>query len=283
MARSAAIEESNGTASRPSTRSVATRPTATPKVSSSKIQPSRACSRRRSNSSATPGCRPVPPMSRRPGPSVPGEFDPPSDPGAELGRNRGVLEHPGAVEIVEIVQGVGDVVGDVHHRALHRLLQRPDLRVGGQHSAQLGDVQHVGRRTWPNRMPSSPTPPPRGGGVSELGCGSGYSVPGPGVLQHARADRGRQVQTLAVAAVHVEFGQDPEGLRVALEAVGQPEPGPGDPIQDPLAEMTERRVTQVVRAGRGLHHHGITAAQLLRQRRRPVRPATRWRWPGRPR
>ena len=41
MARSAAIDESNGTASSPSTRSVATRPTATPKVSSSKIQPSR--------------------------------------------------------------------------------------------------------------------------------------------------------------------------------------------------------------------------------------------------
>jgi hypothetical protein len=65
--------------------------------------------------------------------------------------------------------------------------------------------------------------------------------------------------------VYVQFGHDPEGLRVALEAVGQPEPGPRDPIQDPFAQMTERRMPEIVGAGRRLHHHRIAATQLFRQ------------------
>ena len=183
IARSAAIEESNGTASRPSTRSVATRPTATPKVSSSKIQPSRARSRRRSCSSATPGCRsaaelptPARPRDHRrlAGPLPAGELVPPPDPGAELGRHRRVLQHPGPVEVVEIVQRVGDVVGDVHHRALHGLPQRSDLRVRGQHLPHLARRPARRRRTWPSPHPPAPLPPPRGGRLTagwDAGCG----------------------------------------------------------------------------------------------------------------
>ena len=48
--------------------------------------------------------------------------------------------------------------------------------------------------------------------------------------------------------MHVQRGQDPEGLGIALEAVGQPEPPPRQPIQDLLTEVAERRVAEVVRA-----------------------------------
>ncbi len=109
-------------------------------------------------------------------------------------------------------------------------------------------------------------PPPRGGGEQPAGMGLRVAQPRPRVLQHGGPDRGGQVQSLAVRAVHVELGHDPEGLRVALETVGQAEPGPGDPVQDPFAEVTERRVAQIVRAGRGLHDDRIAATELFGQR-----------------
>ncbi len=61
--------------------------------------------------------------------------------------------------------------------------------------------------------------------------------------------------------MHLDLGDDPEGLRVALEAVAQPEPLPGQPVQHPLAEVAEGRVTEVVRTGRGLHHDMVETAE----------------------
>ena len=95
--------------------------------------------------------------------------------------------------------------------------------------------------------------------------------PAPRVLEHAGAHRRGQVQPVAVTAVHVEFGQDPERLGVALEPVGQPEPGPRDPIQDPLTQVPERRVTEIVRAGRGLDDNRVAAARARRPARHPDR------------
>jgi hypothetical protein len=84
----------------------------------------------------------------------------------------------------------------------------------------------------------------------------------PRVLEDGGADGGGEVQALVAGAVDLELGQDPERLGVALEPVGEAETFPGEPVERPLAEVPERRVTEVVRAGRRLY---------------PGR-----RWPGRP-
>ena len=60
-------------------------------------------------------------------------------------------------------------------------------------------------------------------------------------------------------------GDDPVRLGVALEAVGQAEPLPGQPVKDPLAEVAERRVSEVVGERRRLHHVGVAAAELVQQ------------------
>ena len=58
---------------------------------------------------------------------------------------------------------------------------------------------------------------------------------------------------------HVERGDDPVGLRVALEPVGEPERLAGEAVEHALADVAERRVTEVVRARRGLHDDGVAA------------------------
>ena len=66
-------------------------------------------------------------------------------------------------------------------------------------------------------------------------------------------------------SVHLQLGEDPEGLRVALETVGQPETLPGQSIQHPLAEMAERRMAKIMGVGRGLHHDMIKTAKITKQ------------------
>ncbi len=56
---------------------------------------------------------------------------------------------------------------------------------------------------------------------------------------------------------HVQRGDDAVGLRVALEPVRESERLAGEPVEDPLADMAERRVPEVVRARRGLHDDGV--------------------------
>ncbi len=65
--------------------------------------------------------------------------------------------------------------------------------------------------------------------------------------------------------MHLELGEDPERLRVALEAVGQPETLPGQAVEHPLAEMPERRMTKIMGVGGGLHHDMIKTAKITKQ------------------
>ena len=96
-----------------------------------------------------------------------------SAPARQLGGHPGLLQHADAVEVLQIVDGVGDVVGGVHHGCLHRLLPRTDRerRPGGDEIVQLGGVRGelgrarggcAGQRTAPARR--------QHGG---RGCGSG--------------------------------------------------------------------------------------------------------------
>ena len=93
-----------------------------------------------------------------------------------------------------------------------------------------------------------------------------------------RPDRGGQVQPGGRRAADLGAGDDPVRLGVALEAVGQAEPLPGQPVQHPLAEVPERRVAEVVRERGRLHHVRVAAAELVQQvavagRRRSSRSA----------
>ena len=65
--------------------------------------------------------------------------------------------------------------------------------------------------------------------------------------------------------MHLQLGEDPEGLRVALEPVGEPEPVPGQPVEHPLAQVTERRMAEVVRVGRGLDDDVVEPAEVAQQ------------------
>ena len=43
------------------------------------------------------------------------------EPGTELARDGGLLQHPSPGEVVEVVHGVGDIVGEVHDGAFDGL------------------------------------------------------------------------------------------------------------------------------------------------------------------
>ena len=279
MARSAIIEPSYGAASTPSTNSSPMIVTASAKVSSSNIQSSLSISRRRSCSSPAPGQRPISTSSRV---AHRGQRPALGHPGPELPGDRRELQHPGAVEVLDVVQRVGDVVGQVHDRALQRLAARRQVgerRQGGQHLVQ---IQRVG-----GELPRARTGQPEAGAPRGLGPARGVRIghhePAPRVLQHGRAAGGGQVQTLVAGPVHLELGQDPEGLRVPLEPVGQPEPVPQQLVEDPLAQVTERRVSEVVRVRGGLDDHVVETAELPQQLRVWRSAAAGPRPPGPPR
>ena len=85
--------------------------------------------------------------------------------------------------------------------------------------------------------------------------------PGPRVLEDGRPHGGGEVESGAARTVQVDRGDDAEALRVALEAVEQPQPLPGEPVQHLLAQVPERRVPEVVGQRRRLDHVGVAAAE----------------------
>ncbi len=199
-----------------------------------------------------------------------GELAAARQPVAQLRGHRRVLQHPDAVEVLEVVDGVGDVVGEIHHRRLHRLLPVLDP-VGERRAALLQLVQLSGVDGELGRA--------RAGGLGRFGgaarghgqCGRVGARPvqaRPRVLQQRRPDRRREVQTAGHRAAHLGGGDDPERLRVALEAVGQPVPVSGDAVEHLLAEVAERRVSEVVAECRGLRHVGVASAELGDERTR---------------
>ncbi len=235
---SASTEPSNGAASSPSTSSSRTCSTASANASSSAIQPSLRCSSRRSSST------------ERPGPAISSSLDRTqrvgvSLPRHQLRRDRALLEHADPVEVLDVVDRVRDVVGGVHHRRLDGLLPVGDAprerRPGLPQVRQLG---HVGAELG---RPAERIVRRRAGSARRR--------------LHVCVRRSRRVhgyfsiaaRTAAVrsspivVAPDLGTGDDPVRLRVALEAVGQAEPLPGQPIEDALAEVAERRVAR----GRG--------------------------------
>ena len=165
-------------------------------------------------------------------------------PCAELGGESCRVQKPCAVEIVEIVQRVRDVVGDVHDGAFDRLLAGLDQRVGRE---RLTDIRLIDRI------------------VVELAAAAAASAalpPSPRVLQHGRADGGREVEPDARTIVFVEASDDAVRLRVALEPFGEAEPRAGEAVERLFTEVAERRVAEVVgRRGR-LHDDGVGTAEF---------------------
>ena len=174
------------------------------------------------------------------------------------------------MEVVEIVQRVGDVVGDVHHRAFDGLPPGLDQRIGVQDLGHLPGVEHVGRELAGSQtFVAAPAAFRRHSGVA--GVRTRDAEAAPWVLQHGGPDRSRQIQPLAAGPVDVDLGDDPERLGVALEPVRKTEPRTGDPVQHPLAEVTERRMAQIVSRSGRLDHHRVASAERLEQLRRAGR------------
>jgi hypothetical protein len=62
-----------------------------------------------------------------------------------------------------------------------------------------------------------------------------------------------------------QLSQDAEGLRVALETVGKPEPHPRQSIKDPLTQMAKRRMTKIMCSRRRLDHDMIKTPKIMKQ------------------
>src|SRR5690606_31571988 len=84
----------------------------------------------------------------------------------------------------------------------------------------------------------------------------------PRVLEHRRPYRAGQVEAHALRGMLVQPGQDSVGLRIAFKALAQTKPVTRQAVQCTLAQVTKWWVTNVVRAGRGLHHLRVTAAEV---------------------
>ncbi len=122
-------------------------------------------------------------------------------PPAELGGDGGVVEDPRAVEIVHVVHRVGDVVGEVHHRAFDALAEGL-----GIHSLpgfdEIGEVEVVGR-VLVNAVRAV------GGATDAAGRADPFDVGGvdrrcPRVLRRGRADGGGEIEPARGVLDHVE-------------------------------------------------------------------------------
>jgi hypothetical protein len=183
----------------------------------------------------------------------------------QLGRHRAGLQHADPVHVLQIVDRIRDVVRRVHHRRLDGLLPVRDppgeRRPGLHHVVELGGVRAELQRPAVRIVRDGGRPARRG--VHESRVRRRVRPPGPRVLQDRRAGGSRQVQPDRGLPPDLRAGDDPVRLGVALEAVPQLQPLPGQLVEHPLAEVAERRVPEVVRQRRRLHHVRVAAAQLL--------------------
>lgn len=153
------------------------------------------------------------------------------------------------VEIVEIVNAVGDGIGVIHDQRLERAALRGETRARELEILGVGSV------------------------CAELVRSCRVLPAIPRVLEHGVQRSPREVETSVVLPVRREPGQDAERLCVALEAVhcaGVQR----QPIQLLLRHMAERRVSEIMGKRSGLDHlrvqptafiHacGVVALQLL--------------------
>src|SRR5690606_17666905 len=196
-----------------------------------------------------------------------GELAPLALPAEQLGGDRALLQDPDAVEVLYVVDGVRDVVGYVHDGRLDGLL--PWCYATVERSSCLTQVLQLGAVGAELRRPAGGVARRRGGPprrwVEAARMRVGVREAGPWILQHRRPYGSGQVQPGPRRAADLGARDDPVRLGVALEAVGEPEPLPGQPIQHPLTEVPERRMAKVVSERCGLHHVGIAPAELLQQ------------------
>ena len=188
----------------------------------------------------------------------------PALPRSELTRHRRELQHAGPVEVLHVVQRVGDVVGQVHHRTFQRLTSGRQIREGAQRVEHPGQIDHVRGELRRTRAASAMAGAARRGRPARRVLARVVEAR-PRILQHRGAYRGGEVESLIARSVHLELGEDAERLRIALESVGQPETLPGQAIEHPFTEMPERRMTKIMSVGRGLHHDMIKTAKITKQ------------------
>jgi hypothetical protein len=173
------------------------------------------------------------------------------------------------VEVLEVVDGVGDVVGGVHHGRLDGLLPARDP--AGEGLAGLDEVVELGDVDGELARPGARLARWLGRAARWVGHVArvrfGVRAAGPRVLQHRGAHRGGEVEADGARPAGVGGGHDAQALGVALEPVGQREPMPGEPVELLLAEVAERWVPEVVREGGGLHDVEVAAAEVVDQRR----------------
>jgi hypothetical protein len=167
-------------------------------------------------------------------------------PRAELSGDRRLVQQARSVEIVEIVQRVGDIVRDIHDGAFEGLLAGLDLRIRAERVLGVGHVDRI-HRELAARGPAA---------ASAL-------VAPPRVFEHRGAHGAREVETDAGAIVLVEPGHDAVRLSVALEALLQTEARAREPIERHLSQVSERRVPDVVSARGRLNDDGVTTAEVL--------------------
>jgi hypothetical protein len=187
----------------------------------------------------------------------------PALPGHQLGGHRALLQHADPVHVLQIVDGVRDVVRGVHHAGLDGLLPVGDPAgerlPGGPQVAQLGGVRTELRRAALRVVR-------RRGGTARLRVHEARPVvPGPRVFQDCGPHRVGEVEADGGLAADLGAGDDAVRLGVALEAVRQSQPLPGQLVEHPLAEVAERRVAEVVGQGGGLDDVRIAPTQLLGQ------------------
>ena len=125
------------------------------------------------------------------------------------------LEEAGTEAVVQIVVGVGDVVGDGSQLGLQRCLLR-----------QID--------------------PP--GELVRLDLGRQRAMQRPVMLHHAFEGLEGEVEAVEARVAVLEAGDDPEGLQVVVEAAMQGECG----IECRLARMAEGAVAEIVRQRHGL-------------------------------
>ena len=160
-------------------------------------------------------------------------------------QNRGVtqgqrIERVGGDGVLDVMDAVGDVVGQIHHLALHRsgvdgsaLLEPPEnLHIVGIH-AELRAALALGMKGGLLQRPW----------IFHRGVQSG-----PGEI-HADGT------TVIGHDLRLKPGEDAQGLRVALEAADVP----GDVGEDAFPVVSEGGMSQIVREARAIDDVGIAS------------------------
>ncbi len=158
----------------------------------------------------------------------------------------GQLDPSGDDAVLDVVDGVGDVVGQVH-----------DLRLDAGLADRRGRAHPVERRTVVVVHAELPDRPWQAVGVAT--GGNRRLVDRPRVLrggvEHAAGQVEAEAAAVGVERLGLQPGEQPERLRVALEATDVR----GQLGQRALAVVPERRVAEVVREAGRLDQVGVAA------------------------